>query len=446
MAARAGQLRGHEVEPRGYRYNTTFFQPVICHVCKWLYNGNTEPCSCGMISYCDRVHSALDRDRTARIVGHNEICQVVQKLIREGKMRNYSPLLHGEWYYRPFNYVKIVKEELQRDLHPHERSMLLSARSCLFCHHETGLRSCTSCYCVDFCEIHHRKKKNHKYHKCEDRWNWLYLSMQTVNLGVPWTRTFHNFPDKCHVEDMVEFYESYVLPAKTASWTVMDIVYSDYVSWPLTTYYALREAELFQVPEPVEGTKRTYVIHILEARKDVDKFLPYWEIFLHVFGKPTELIVVMVGAQIAPELAGRSGTVPICNAKCANFGHELRYEYHRMLYHDYASDERKLFKRPNVIVGFHVRLSGGESWTRFISSLEDPDIPFILTTRTRVNARRHLKRIQKALSLSAKPYFNRTNKFSSRMMTKDVENGRVYYHNEHLLVYRHLHHMDAFPR
>lgn len=431
------------------RYENLFFHPIVCHVCKWLNNGNTIPCDCGMISYCSPEHEKMDRDRIGQSYGHGEICEVIKRQIRKRKIRNYSrknrkmlwklkkegkPKKRLEWHLHYMNYAKVVKKKLSRDLQPHEKLMLLFARSCCICHEETDLSPCTVCFCVDYCAAH---RYSEFPHDCEKLQEWLYTEMRTINVNpVPMYRPLHHFP-RNQVDDIESFYETYMLPAKNVQWNIPDLVYSDYVSGPLTVYHGMRLASLFE-GEP--SAKGSYVIHIIETTEVDVVNLPSWEIFLHFFNKPTKLSIIMVGSELAPELENTYGKLPTCAAKCRDFGHELHFEYHRMLYNEYASCVS--YTTPNILVGFHVKFANGQTWKQFIASLQRPTCPLILTARSKVNGKRYVKRVQSALSddvkADVKTVINRPNRFKACRLHKDYVNQRVFYRNQHLIVYANL--------
>lgn len=386
-----------------------------------------------MISYCSQEHMAMDRERSDDNVGHGEICNAIKKLTREGCMRKFSGEKPGEWYIYHKKYVKIVKHELSRDLRPHEERILMCSRSCLVCHKETELRPCPQCLCVDYCEKHLDRQDEHK---CKDQNKWLYTEMRIVKINpAPYGPIFHDFPDRGNVADMESFYETYMLPARGADWTVRDIVHSDYVSRPLTVYYGIQDAKLLEILK----TGSTFVIHIVEASNADKVNLPFWEIFLHVFDKPTKLIVITIGSELGPELENKSGTRTICWKKCMRLGHKFHFEYHRMLYHNYVKS--KLYTKPDVFVGFHVQLSGGETWRHFLTSLQTPMCPLILTARSVANAKRLVARIQATLGSHAKPVICRINRFKSYRLHKDYANGRTFYRNQQIVVYKNLCHI-----
>ncbi|XP_032668288.1 uncharacterized protein LOC116842746 [Odontomachus brunneus] len=321
-------------------YEKRFFHPIVCHVCKWLNNGNTIPCECGMLSYCSGEHLEIDRGRVLGSFGHGEICVVITSLIAMKEIRNYSlennrwrqelrregrPRRNKPWYKHHMTYLKVVQKNLSRNLEWHEKQMLLFARSCCICHEETDLSPCTTCFCVDFCAAH----RNSKFpHDCEKQQEWLYTEMRSINVNpIPIYRPLHHFPDK-QVDDIESFYERYMLPAKGVQWNVPDLVYSDYVSGPLTVYYGMRLANLFE-DEPSAGD--SYVIHIIEATEvDIDN-VQSWEIFLHFFNKKTKLLIIMVGSEIEEELVKNlSGQLMTCVARCQTLDLTLNVEYHNM--------------------------------------------------------------------------------------------------------------------
>lgn len=430
------------------RLNNSFFHPYVCQVCKWLSSGYTHLCDCDMVSYCSERHKEMDQAGIDGSSGHQEICKAMKELIDEKKMRRFVKrelkslkypdkyrTLKDQWCEHRLRYLKITREKLSRALQPLERQILMFTRSCVICRVETKtLVPCRNCYCAYYC----KKDKGKIYsHKCQKLKEWLYTEIQTIDVNpIPKWRTFHDFPDKGDVDDMELFYDLYMLPTTDSYWEIPDFVYSDYVSGPITVYYNLCDAGLLEQRYSPPGN---YVIHIIETSSVDVMNLPSWELFLHLLHDRTKLTIVMVGAELAPELENKRGKLQLCLEKCENTGHQLHFEYHRMLYHEYASSE--FYTTPDLLVGFHVKLSGGETWKKLIFSLKTPDFPLILTARSRVNGLRYIKRIQTALCKRAIPSLNRYNPFRGFRPYRDYMNESIYYRNQQVIVYPNLRHI-----
>lgn len=379
----------------------------------------------------------MDREESDSNAGHGEICDVVQRLTCEKLMRVFSGGTFFDWAKQKKYYVKLVMDNLSRELQPHEEQMIFYARSCFVCYKETDVKPCQTCFCVDFCEAH---RTDNEGHPCEELKAWLYFEMQTIYINpVPDWLTFHDFPNKGDVNDMHSFYEMYVFPAKDASWTVLDTIYSDYLSWPLTVYYGLQDANLLNI----SLVQNTYVIHIVEARNMDRNNLLSWEIFLHSFEKSMKLVVIMIGLGLAPEFENNCGMLQTCWEKCMLLGHQFYFSCYRMLYHDYLDSE--LFTTPDVIIGFEVnkRFDSRDSWVRFITSLKNSVCPIILTTKTKTHAVRIINNIKNILSPDVQPIVGTLNRFKSLRPHRDRMTGRIFYLNEYIIIYMHLNGMRA---
>ncbi|EFN82058.1 hypothetical protein EAI_09417 [Harpegnathos saltator] len=411
-------------------YDRMFFHPMVCHVCKWLKSETMISCDCNMISYCCRQHMAMNQEESNGNLGHRQICRVIQELVHERRMRTFYGKTLIEWTRHKRHYVNAVEKKLARELQPHEKQMLLFARACHICYIETDLTACPGCFSVDYCPAHRNFTEPHECAKLRE---WLHFEMQALNVNpVPIWRTFHDFPERINVYDMDSFYEAYMLPARNKTWTILDMVYSEYLSRPLTMYYSMQDAELLDIPK----TKNTYVIHIIEA-SGIDKVnLPSWEIFLHAFQQPMKLIVIMVGVDLASDLAGRYGIVQTCSEKCATIGHKLYFRYYRMLYHLYAGSE--LYTKPDVIVGFQVAFNDGETLAQFLTSLKSPFCPVIFTSRSKANMRKLTNKLQAILTFRVKSVLNTQNGFRSHRPYRDHVTGRVFYRNECVIIFKQL--------
>ncbi|XP_032665971.1 uncharacterized protein LOC116841750 [Odontomachus brunneus] len=187
------------------RYDDLFFHPLICHVCKRLNDGNTFLCGCGVISYCCEEHMTMDREQSDDNVGHGEICDVIKQLMDKKLMRGFSGGTIYEWDNCKNNYMRLIKNNLLRELTRHEKLMISYIRACLICYKETDLKPCKSCFCVDYCEAHCIKDD----HPCDELKAWLYFEIQAISINsVPEWLTFHDFPDRGVVDDMQSFYKT----------------------------------------------------------------------------------------------------------------------------------------------------------------------------------------------------------------------------------------------
>ncbi|EFN82059.1 hypothetical protein EAI_09418 [Harpegnathos saltator] len=361
------------------RYNS-FFHPNFCHVCKfWSSEVNMISCyNCDMIAYCCERHMIVDQKQ------HVDICNAIKKLIREGKMRNFHEGTREEWLNCKKECVRVVEQELARSLLFHEEQMLLFAKSCHVCYKETSLKTCPLCLSVNYCEDH---KQNVGPHKCAALQTWLATEIQAVKVSPNPPRQFKfiNFPNANYpIATMNSFYDRYIRCSRSLkTWTFPDFIHSDYLSGPLTLYDCTRDPNVLQIP----NTEYTYIIHIIATSHFDRLYLRSWEIFLHVFIKPTKLVVIMVG----PNLQEECEAPDICKLKCKNFGHTFHFLSHRMLYHDYVNSS--LYRKPDVIIRFHVELADGETWAQFLAALEVSSCPLVITAESNIKAQEYRSKI-----------------------------------------------------
>lgn len=392
-------------------------------------------CCCGMISYCCEQHRIMDQSEfESDRDGHERICNVIRELTDQGLMRRFPGGTLSEWKSYTQHYVRYVEEKLSRELQPHEKQMIWYARSCDICHKETNLEICEECFSIDFCEDHVIEKAEHD--ECTRLKKWLYFEMQAINvITIPEWQTFHDFPVRSNVEDMDSFCRTYLLPMKNAPWSTADIAYSDYASWPLTLYYGLKEASLFNIA----WQQDCYVIHILEANNVDRRNLTSWEILLHTFRKPMKLIVVLIGRNLAPELEDMCGLQQICWEKCMPIGHQFYFQYFRMLYEDYVSSS--FFTAPNVIIGFQVGFKI-EQWLKFNRTIDHLFCPVILTSNTESTAQENARDIKSIVNCNLELVIQEENRFQSFRPYRDHVTGRVFYFNKYLLIFKNLNSLD----
>ncbi|XP_032668716.1 uncharacterized protein LOC116842932 isoform X2 [Odontomachus brunneus] len=132
-----------------YNYNE-FFNPNICHVCKKPSQGELMPCYwCGMIFYCSMDHQIMHQP------SHTEICAVVRIAKTEDLKSNARSFnSDDEWRSSRKTFVQTIRLKINRDLMPHEIEMIMCAKSCLICHQQIRLRTCSTCYSANYCDEH----------------------------------------------------------------------------------------------------------------------------------------------------------------------------------------------------------------------------------------------------------------------------------------------------
>lgn len=407
-----------------FPYKDLFFHPIVCHTCKRLNNGKTTLCDCGMVSYCCRQHLKMDLD-------HITICDVIKrykKLVKDKRLHNYRDSPMTNWRDYQLQRLSIIQKRLSRKMYRYEKEMVLFSRWCCVCYEEKNLKSCPNCFTVDYCKAHRKKIE---LHECDKLKEWLHFEIQAIDVHpVPqYCRGFHDFPDRDDVNDMLSFYQTYLLPQRDAPLTILDTVYSDYLSGPLTVFYGMRDAKLLIAPEKDD----TYVIHLIGTEFENRETLKHWEIFLHIFNTRINLLIILIGFELRSELGDAEGELETCWEKCMPLGHTLRYKHHRMLYQNYVKSN--CFIKPDLIVGFQTPIERLNK--NLIAPMTDQFCSIILTAKTKKIGVGLVKKMSE-LGGTAKPIFHGINNFRAFRPYRTDSKQNVYYRNHYLVVCENL--------
>ncbi|XP_032687743.1 uncharacterized protein LOC116851922 [Odontomachus brunneus] len=279
--------------PQTPDYYDTFFNPNICHVCKTT-SDTLMPCNrCNMIFYCDTEHRQFDEPY------HTQICGIITTLSTEAPQRDVRQLNMNEWLEAKKIYYWLVMKTLPRLLKPHEIQMFQFARSCLICHQETNLYTCSSCYSVNYCTEHADSyiRTHYQSSTCKQLLLCLNLDIQQTMLSnVTTSLKLHTINSKSLLTNMETFINQYVNLNQV--WGFKEYYYSDYVSAPLTLFYGMMHAKLLDF---LEVQSPVCVIHIIAANNLDKEYLPAWELLLHLNPDLEELTVVLIGIELCTE-------------------------------------------------------------------------------------------------------------------------------------------------
>ncbi|XP_032671178.1 uncharacterized protein LOC116844126 [Odontomachus brunneus] len=413
-----------------------FFNPNICHICKtpWDLNKNFITCNqCHMISYCNSDHELMHNER------HMQICEAMRNVsISHPQLWSISGINLEEWVQTRKQLVRLIQFELQRDLQPFEVQMITLAKSCIICYRQDNLLHCLKCYSVNYCYDHQNLLADHYRFNCRN----LELSFRVnieLNLSPIIIDKFTEFPDENKfIDDMYAFISEFVStkykllfgPFSTSLFYI-SFFYSDFVSGPLTLYYGIRKINRLDC---IYKSDSCFVIHIINANLFDRKYLPAWELILHLLPNIKELKIILIG----PILRTESGDLMVCNIRCIQ--QYLNFETHRMLYHNYVDSE--CYKQPNVIIGFQADLSNWETLPETILKIKCQECPFLLTSKSKDTVDQNVNKIKEILKSPICDVlyltYNGKNKFSSYRPYRDYENGSVSYLNKYLTVYKRL--------
>lgn len=407
------------------KYNK-MFNPNICHVCKQPDKNLTMCNICCMISYCSEEHKALHHN------SHHSICQAIAKVIREDSGWDTISRNVNDWMESQEEFVRIVRCIILRDLEPYEKEMFIWAKTCHICHRQNNLSTCQNCYSANFCDIHENQfTKQHNPH-CKDLLLLLNIDITSIeddNIYLDLLK-FVEFPDNFPYHDMMAFVDEYITQndaschhfarKSTHSWKSAYYTCSDYVSSPLTLHRVLLITNLGYIAHNTDK----FIIHIITASAIEVKFLPAWEIFLHLFKNIKELHIVMIKSKTFLRSNEYKNLCHQCSQK------KFYIENVFVSYREYMNLES--YKQPNVIAGFDAELSIKETWTESLAIIKSQNCPLVLTAKSRNKAQQIINKIR---AVVRKRNVSDENAFSSCKPHKNYETGGVFYRNAYFVMF-----------
>ncbi|XP_014475078.1 PREDICTED: uncharacterized protein LOC106744660 [Dinoponera quadriceps] len=406
-----------------------FFHPNVCHVCKWTNQNLLTYCDrCYMISYCSEDHKMQDKPY------HADLCAIIADFQNDDPRffnRSYSD---KNWMRTREELIRKVRVLLERELRPHEVQMFMNPRKCFECHQRIVHVVCPKCLSVSYCLSHKHKFNSHLETECTFFAISLIIDIKFLEQSV-WESVrvdFSTFPDKRkHFNDIESFCNQYYSKKKEhTNWDINKLVFSDYVSDPLTVYNGLQSAKLFY-PEKITGT---FVIHIISATDIERRYFPAWELFLHFLSAKTKLVIVMLGLELQHEIKEHN----ICSC-CEEAEKRLIFESFPLLYHNYMYSTK--YRRPNVIVGFQARFHYGKTWSESIRAIQSQNCPLLLTAILENITEDNVTEIRRVLGDSVTPvlHVDCKNKFTSCRPYREVF-GSLMFRNSQLIIYKNLNH------
>lgn len=422
------------VGPQTSHYYNKFFHPNLCHVCKKArIEDEFITCHrCFLISYCSEDHRKL------HLPQHRDFCAAAEKYLQRNPKRFTDCLTHLEWSYRQTVFLLSVQMTLLRKLEMYEADMFVLARSCLVCHQQTELYTCELCYSADYCADHREELENEHNSLCDKLILWLNLELSNLQYGstIPFSMEFVQLSDNNRFFYNVETFITRYIKGQTVdatnestTWFIQDYIYSDYVSGPLTLYYAMHRANLLRFRK----TGSTCVIHVIAANTVERDGLAAWEILLHLVPNIQILIIVMIG----PKSSFEHSAHDICS-RCKNLKKRFFYECCPIIYHKYLSVG--VYRQPNIIVGLQPLLRLMPSWSNSIRAMQTRNCPLLLTEKTQCEIQENIKSIQQVLGSAVKPVLAEVNQFNSLKPVKSCEG--LSNRNRYILVYNKLNNLE----
>lgn len=405
---------------RSPNYNK-FFNPHVCHVCKMtqVQTKLTSCATCCMIVYCSEQHKRLHFE------DHNPICKAIVKVSRERNMWNINNMTSNEWFAFRNENINCVARELQRRLEPYEEQMFWFVKSCFICHRQVRMMTtCEECFSVDSCVKH---KFCYYAHDCsylklafqqdmhdvkEDYLNERMSGMYITNI-------------KASILDLGTYIEESVVALRSiAEWHPKDYVYSDYLSAPMTFYFAIHFAPFLQFTL----NRSNFVIHILGASVKACA-LSAWEILSHFFSINRLIVIIFIGERLQNRVIEWKN----CEG-CCYMQKRIRFESYNTSYHNYMRSKKSI--KPDVIMGYH--LEPEQFMIQTIRAIKRQQCPLLLTAKSKKKADNNITKIQEGLNADIKPFLKVKNDFRGNRPYRDHEDDDVFFRNNYLITYENL--------
>ncbi|KAF5360216.1 hypothetical protein D9757_010531 [Collybiopsis confluens] len=324
------------------------------------------------------------------------------------------------------NLTNLVNLSLGRPMNLIEQNLVLHEPKCLACSRSdriirietgdpsAGLKSCPACHLAFYCSDTHWDAVSHKHASDPSQDGYDGLSQCALNLNIirdtkvnsviappgsgevfkwapervkpkwealpdegAWDAEYGGFLR----EEKISMFGSSELGPPVEPFLRAS---SDGLSFPLTILYALQNLNKGSM------SRDTLTIHILGAT--YDKELIYGQLFeeiLHCLPKVKTLELVLCGPELGLLESGLNSevdmdTCPICRSE----GRKRVHQHIAEKYHDYASERRYKFTKPDLAIAFNSGLSQVEveSWERTIRFLVDEKIPSVFTSFNREEA------------------------------------------------------------
>ncbi|XP_025157985.1 uncharacterized protein LOC105181079 isoform X2 [Harpegnathos saltator] len=316
--------------------------------------------------------------------------------------------------------------------------MILFAKSCRICHQQVQLRSCKICQSDYYCNEHEEEFLNeHTREHC--RKLMFQLNLDIISLWIDKADpcigqlTFTRFSDsrqQRNIRGMNSFITEYMYVRPNAQsdrqgWKSFEYIYSDYLSGPLTFYYAMKKANLLHL---LNINLSEFVVHIITSSYLGRKYVDPWELLLHLRPSIGQLTVVMVG----PTMQASNGNIRVCN-RCQKeyYGREHKYEIHSMTYLNYTKTPS--YKQPNMVISEDFLKEAVGDFIKIINKIK---CPFLLAATSETKGKAYIKMNKKLLHIE--PIYNGRNNFKSLRPWRCLTTGSVYYRNVYLIVYHNL--------
>lgn len=414
-------------QPAENNYNL-FFNPNICHVCKTPNKDNLIPCDqCYMIFYCCQKHKNMHFEL------HLPVCTSIAKVIAVDSEWNTTRFNNLEdWKESQKELMRIIQLDIGRNLQLYEVEMFMCAKSCLICYQQINLQTCHVCYSANYCNDHISEFIPQHMSCCKELLLFLNINIKIINpiCNLYPENQLYEFINEKLFDDMTAFVDEYIAAKylnsqrtrSKFSWKVEHYIYSEYMSDPLTLYYALKKLNLLRLPR----TNYKYVIHIITTSVVDMRDLKAWELLLHLFSNIKELYLIM----IKPTVEFVTDPHNLCT-QCCTRGQKFYVQNVSMPYHEYVSMESYI--QPNVIIGFHAKINVGETWSESLTTIMAQNCPLVLTAKFQNKTNENLK--TKQIVGTTRKLLSIQNKFRSCKPCRDYKTGGIFYRNAYVTMF-----------
>ncbi|XP_025153441.1 uncharacterized protein LOC112588278 [Harpegnathos saltator] len=361
-----------------------------------------------------------------------QICMMVKKILNMDEGWDTRRLSKEEWIQSREDLMRLIKEELSRNLEFHEVAIIMFAKSCHICHQQANLQMCMSCYSINYCNDHAEEFQSVHSSNCHNQRLSFSLDITSINNFSRLLKFNLLFDTYESLIDMHSFVEKYLKtgPYKELNDTLFayKYTYSEFASGPLTLYHGLRNTILF---DSLDIYDSNYVIHVISVNYCDRELFSSWELFLHLLNHIQHLTIVMIEVLFGT----RNFNIDVCS-QCRERNRIITIECYSISYYSYVLSNS--YKRPNVIIGFQANFNNKPTWPETILELREQNCPLFITFATMFKAQQCIGKLYTVLNIPLVPLYLGENKFHSLAPCRIVGRDNVVYRNKYLAIFKNL--------
>ncbi|XP_033217707.1 uncharacterized protein LOC117173325 [Belonocnema kinseyi] len=412
--------------PKDRKFSSDFFYAGYCAVC--FSEGASVACeNCKMVFYCGEAHRNKDLSR------HQDICDVVSKILREnGGRRLFGTLKTDQksWLKDKIDLMLEVKAKLGRELMNYEKEMFLFPKTCFICH-ESDIKLLTTCECgVSLCAKHEKDPRHDQL--CQ----FFILAFELSTISKPPSlqgviRAEPGMPMPNSINDFIaSFYQFNEENTQKSIFHLQKMILSNLLTRPLTFLYALKKLNL--------PTDSLLVVHVIGATGLEVGTYAYWTPVFFLLERLQILKIIFIG----PEAFSANYYLDtfFSESGCSRMEEvNLKVESHALKYEEYC--ESKSFVEPSLVLGFNLNLHESGfgirecTWKDTFRALKKMKVPFVLTAGTENRARADHERVCGLVGLSVRHCCFERNPFAGFIPERDFETEELLYSNQYVIAY-----------